>query len=216
MSKATDSGRFLCSSTHMILIPRSCTRGCMQTDCTVSSYKKLLGIHEDTQAVLMRKFLIFCGTLIHWELAWALSREYDFFSRKPCFSLNMVGFGSPRQPRKKSAVKTPVKEAPPVDKTPLPNAPTAAGELPYDAFSQFPPLSPQNQASLRKVDGENDELTPEASQVSSWKNVEVRLVFYWLIYSSKVLLFEEKRCRPLPISLPMLSLASAYFAATQS
>lgn len=123
----------------------------------------------------MRKFLIFYGTLVHWELAWALSRDYDLLSHKPCFSLNMVGFGSPRQSRKKPAVKTPVKAAPPVDKTPLPNAPTVAGELPHDAFSQFPPLSPQNQASLRKVDGENNELTPEASQFMK-KRVEVRLV----------------------------------------
>lgn len=156
----------------------------LRADCTVNSYKELLGIHEDAQAELMRKFLICCGTLIHWELAWALSRDYDSLSRKPCFSLNMVGFGSPRQSRKKSVVKTPVKAAPPVDKAPLPKAPAVAGELPHDAFSQFPPLSPQNQASLRKVDGENNELTPEASQFMN-KRVEVRLVLI-LIFPSEL------------------------------
>ncbi|CAM9431702.1 unnamed protein product [Ascophyllum nodosum] len=66
----------------------------------------------------------------------------------------MVGFGPPQQAGKSTANKTPVDARSPVEKTSQPVVPAAAGELPHDAFSQFPPLSPQNQASLQKVDGD--------------------------------------------------------------
>ena len=110
----------------------------------------------------MRLVIFCCAALINR----ALANDHDIIMPQPCFSLNMVGFGPPRQAGKSTANKTPVDARSPVEKTSQPVVPAAAGELPHDAFSQFPPLSPQNQASLQKVDGDSNKLTSEASAAS--------------------------------------------------
>lgn len=71
-------------------------------------------------------------------------------SSNTCFALSMVGFGNQSNRRQQQAA-TKTKPLPP---KPVAEAkpPLTAGELPDDAFSQFPPLSAQQESTLQKAE----------------------------------------------------------------
>lgn len=77
-------------------------------------------------------------------------------SSNTCFALNMVGFGN-QSNRRQQQEATKIKPQPlkPVAES---KPPLTAGELPEDAFSQFPPLSAQQQSTLQKA---KDALPPK-------------------------------------------------------
>lgn len=60
------------------------------------------------------------------------------------------GFGKQAQSKTPAKLKTPAKAPPPA----VPKqTPVRAGELPEDAFSQFPPLTPEQKQTLQKAPG---------------------------------------------------------------
>lgn len=60
------------------------------------------------------------------------------------------GFGKQSQSKTPAKLKTPAKAPPPA----VPKqTPVRAGELPEDAFSQFPPLTPEQKQTLQKARG---------------------------------------------------------------
>lgn len=75
--------------------------------------------------------------LFHKQIATDATRQSS-----ACFTLNMIGFG-PRSPRVGVRTKEPLPEE---------QVPVAAGELPDDAFSQYPPLSTQQLATLKRAE----------------------------------------------------------------
>lgn len=77
-------------------------------------------------------------------------QNYQNHGRSTCFALNMVGFGNQSNRRhQESETKSPPK--PVAEKQPTPKPPLNAGELPEDAFSQFPPLSAHQQSTLESA-----------------------------------------------------------------
>lgn len=79
-----------------------------------------------------------------------------------CFNLMMVGFGQSNR-RAAPKRKTGEKQSLPEEK-----AAVAAAELPADAFSQFPPLSAQQQRTLKRAeDLKGDGFPPEVRILTS-------------------------------------------------
>lgn len=112
----------------------------------------------------MRFSFVPCVALASGVLAFHPNQQ----TRRPCFALNMIarGFGPPKPPGKRTkAAKVPVAQAI-AQKPPALKPPVAAGELPDDAFSQFPPLPRDEQDTLRKADGDGTGFPPEASSTN--------------------------------------------------
>lgn len=92
-----------------------------------------------------------CMIFVFIALAPGVTAFCKNHGRSTCFALNMVGFGNQSNRRQQESTKTkpPLKSV--AEKQTTPKPPLSAGELPEDAFSQFPPLSAQQQSTLQNA-----------------------------------------------------------------
>lgn len=97
----------------------------------------------------MRSFFFVCIALAPGVAGFC--QNYQNHGRSACFALNMVGFGNQSNRRQQEPTKTKQPLRPVAEKQPTPKPPLNAGELPEDAFSQFPPLSAHQQSTLQSA-----------------------------------------------------------------